>query len=54
MKYIIDTNVPVKASCNPATCALDELDMVNACVEFIHALIKKIWIEKLFKNMNIM
>ena len=42
MKYIIDTNVPVKASCNPATCALDELDMVNACVEFIHALIKNL------------
>ena len=40
MKCIIDTNVPVKASCDPATCSLEELDMVNACIDFIHALIK--------------
>jgi len=40
MKCIVDTNVPVKASCNPATCAVNELEMVNACIDFIHMLIK--------------
>ena len=36
MKCILDANVPAKASYILSDCKPEELDMVNACIEFIH------------------
>lgn len=39
MKCIMDTNVPVKASYPLSECREEELELVGACIEFIHDLI---------------
>lgn len=36
----MDTNVPVKASCILDTCKIEELELIGACIEFMHRFMK--------------